>query len=191
MRSFAKPLVLALSAASLAILPACSVAEDDPDADPSVTGETDSGTVASVLSDMPDMANFNSAIASAQLGSIFDGPGSYTVLAPNDEAFQAFGEEGSTLMSEDQRPLLVGVLRNHILPGHLTPEDIEAAIDAQGGEVSMKTLGSGTVTFTRDGGQVTVTNDAGSTARLASASTAANNGVIIPLDTVLTPAEGG
>ncbi len=188
MKTLFKPFVLSVSAACLALLPACS-ASDDENGDPTVTEDKSEETIASALGTLPDMTAMNSAISSAGLGSIFDGPGSYTVLAPNDEAFRALGDNGAALLEESQRPLLVGILRNHILPGHLTPEDIGAAIDAQGGEVTMTTLGDGTVTFSREGGAVTVTNGSGATAQLASNSTAGTNGVIVPLDTVLTPSE--
>ena len=187
--NFTKPLVLAGAIAGLALLPACSSETEDADSDPTVTQDEATRTLAASLGDLPDMASLNGAISEAELGSIFDGPGSYTLLAPNDEAFQALGEEGRTLLAEEQRPLLVGLLREHILPGHLTPENIAQAIDDQGGEVTMTTLGGGDVVFAKDGEAITVSNGSGSTARLASSSTAATNGVIIPLDTVLVPGD--
>ena len=189
MNTYSKPFVLAAVAASLAILPACSVAEDDAATDPTATEDQSQKTVASALGDMSDMASLNAAISAAELGSIFDGPSSYTVLAPNDQAFEALGESRDGLLDEAQRPLLAGILRNHMLPGHLTPEDIGSAIDGQDGDVTMTTLGDGTVTFARDGDAITVTNATGSVARLASSATAATNGVVIPLDAVLVPGE--
>lgn len=186
---FSKPFVLAGAIAGLALLPACSSEADVDESDPTVTQEEATRTLAASLGDLPDMANLNSAISSAELGSIFDGPGSYTLLAPNDAAFEALGDDASALMEEDQRPVLVGLLREHILPGHLTPENIAQAIEDQGGDVTMTTLGGGTVTFAMDGDAVTVSNGNGATARLASSATAATNGVIIPLDTVLVPEE--
>ena len=175
--------------AATVLLPACS--EDNVTSDEADVADTDQSTqtVASALGAIPDLASFNAALSSAQIGSIFDGPGSYTVLAPNDEAFAALGEDGAALMDEPQRPVLIGVLRNHILPGHLTMDDIAAAIDARGGTVTMTTLGQGSVEFTRDGSGITVSNDTGATARLGATSTAATNGVIIPLDTVLVPGD--
>ena len=186
--NFTKPFVLAGAIAGLALLPACSSDAETVDED-GTTQEEATRTLAASLGDLPDMASLNEAISEAELGSIFDGPGSYTLLAPNDAAFNALGEEGKTLMSEEQRPVLIGLLREHILPGHLTPENIAQALEDKGGDVTMTTLGGGEVTFSKDGDTISVSNGMGSTAKLATSATAATNGVIIPVDTVLVPAE--
>ena len=186
--NFTKPFVLAGAIAGLALLPACSSDAETVDED-GTTQEEATRTLAASLGDLPDMASLNGAISEAELGSIFDGPGSYTLLAPNDAAFNALGEEGKTLMSEEQRPVLIGLIREHILPGHLTPENIAQALEDKGGDVTMTTLGGGEVTFSKDGETISVSNGMGSTAKLATNATAATNGVIIPVDTVLVPAE--
>lgn len=183
--TFSKPLMLAAAISGLALLPACSSESEEPAGAASTQENT--RTMAASLNELPDMAALNGAISSAELGSIFDGPGSYTLLAPNDSAFEALGDRGQVLMQEEQRPILVGLLREHILPGHLTPENIAKAIEDKGGDVTMTTLGGGDVTFSMDGGAVTVSNGDGSSARFASTATAATNGVIIPVDTVLVP----
>ena len=186
--NFTKPFVLAGAIAGLALLPACSNDAETVEED-GTTQEEATRTLAASLGDLPDMASLNGAISEAELGSIFDGPGSYTLLAPNDAAFNALGEEGKTLMSEEQRPVLIGLLREHILPGHLTPENIAQALEDKGGDVTMTTLGGGEVTFSKDGDTISVSNGMGSTAVLATNATAATNGVIIPVDTVLVPEE--
>ena len=186
--NFTKPFVLAGAIAGLALLPACSNDAETVEED-ATTQEEATRTLAASLGDLPDMASLNGAISEAELGSIFDGPGSYTLFAPNDAAFNALGEEGKTLMSEEQRPVLIGLLREHILPGHLTPENIAQALEDKGGDVTMTTLGGGEVTFSKDGDTISVSNGMGSTAVLATNATAATNGVIIPVDTVLVPEE--
>ncbi len=186
--NFTKPFVLAGAIAGLALLPACSSDTDTADED-GTTQEEATRTLAASLGDLSEMATLNSVISDAELGSIFDGPASYTLLAPNDAAFNALGEEGEALMAEEQRPVLIGLLREHILPGHLTPENIAQAIEDNSGAVTMTTLGGGEVTFAMDGETITVSNGMGSNAKLATNATAATNGVIIPLDTVLVPKE--
>lgn len=184
--NIAKTFVLACAISGIAILPACS-SDTDLEEDDSATRQEATRTLAASLSELPNMASLNGAISQAQLGSIFDGPASYTLLAPSDAAFNAMGERAEVLMSEEQRPLLVGLLREHILPGHLTPENIAQALEDSAGNVTMTTLGGGEVIFSKDGDAITVSNGNGSTATLASNATAATNGVIIPLDTVLVP----
>lgn len=189
MKNFTKPFVLAGAIAGVALLPACSNDAETADEGSTATQDEGTRTLAASLGDLPDMASLNGAISAAQLGSIFDGPGSYTLLAPNDPAFDRLGDSGKALLEEEQRPLLVGLLREHILPGHLTPENIGEALDTQGGDVTMTTLGGTAVTFSRDGEAITVSNGNGSSARFTGTATAATNGVIIPLDTVMVPTE--
>lgn len=181
-----KPLALATAIAGIVLLPACSSDVETADADLATKDDT-TQTVAALLSDLPELSKLNSAMSAAQLGSVFDGPASYTLLAPNDAAFDALGDRGNVLTSEEQRPVLVALLRNHMLPGHLTPENITDAIKSQGGTVSMTTLGGGTVTFSMDKDSLVISNGDGSTARLAGSASAATNGVIIPMDAVLIP----
>ena len=82
--------------------------------------------------------------------------------------------------------MLAAVLRGHVLPGMLTTGDIAKAIDANGGKaVSMRTMGTGTVNFARNGPDLTVTADDGSSAKLSGAGMSASNGAVLPIDAVL------
>jgi uncharacterized surface protein with fasciclin (FAS1) repeats len=178
----------AAALAAIVLLPACSAADENAanGGDGTLQEDTTRTLVAS-LGDLPDLATLNGAISSAELGTVFDGPASYTLLAPNNAAFEKLGEEGKTLLTEEQRPVLVGLLREHILPGHMTPENIDKAIADKGGPVTMTTLGGGNVTFSKEGDVVMVDNGAGSKASFSGSASASSNGVIIPLDTVLVP----
>ena len=187
--TFSKPLALAGAVAALALVPACTYDPEPGDAEEDTAAEQVNGTLASALSDLDGMDQLNDAVGQAQLNSVFDGQGAYTLLGPTDAAFEGLGERASALMTEEQRPVLVGLLREHILPGHLTPKNIATAIETNGGEVTMTTLGGGDVVFAQDGDGITVSNGNGSTARLTGSATEASNGVIIPLDAVLVPAE--
>lgn len=180
----------ALCAAALATLPlvaACGETKQEAEAGLTKTKEESASTLAGALNSENGMDKLQDALSKSELTTVFDGPASYTLLAPNDAAFTALGEEGSALLAEDQRPVLVGVLRNHILPGHVTPEIIAEAIKSKGGEVTMTTLGDGKVTFAKDGDAITATLADGSTARFTGEPIATGNGVVIPLDAVLVP----
>ena len=187
--TFSKPLALVGAVAALVLVPACTYDPESGNAPEETAAEQVNTTLASALGDLDGMDQLNDAVGQAQLNSVFDGQGAYTLLGPTDAAFEALGERASALMTDEQRPVLVGLLREHILPGHLTPENIATAIETNGGEVTMTTLGGGDVVFAQEGDGIIVSNGNGSTARLVGSATAANNGVIIPLDTVLVPAE--
>lgn len=180
-----------LAALALAVVPlaaGCTVAEDE---NPE-TATKDDGTLtlAAALGADDTLGTLRGALQKSELSGVLEGPASYTLLAPNDKAFEAMGEEGGALMAEEERPMLVAVLRDHLLPGHLTPEAIGEAIDKKGGPVTMGTLGDTEVTFARSGDTITATMGDGSPAGFSGTAIAANNGVVIPIDSVLLPPKG-
>jgi len=177
-----RPLATA-AAASLLALAACSDgANDNSQAD---AASPSGDTLAQAISQAGNLSTVTKAMGDSGLSQIFDGAGSYTIFAPNDQAFADLGEAGAGLGDPDQRAVMVAILRDHIVPGYLTPTDIESAIDSQGGAVAVGTMGDHTLRFTRDQGGVRVTNEDGSTAMLSGDALKASNGVAIPLDGVL------
>jgi uncharacterized surface protein with fasciclin (FAS1) repeats len=173
--------LMALAAASLA-LHGCST-EDAVDDE---TAEVSTETLASLIMEADGLSTVAGVIGEAGLAEVFDGAASYTLLAPQDSAFEALGEAGEELRSPEERPAMVAILRDHIVPGYLTPADIAKAVEAADeGAVEMRTMGGHVVTFTGDGEAVTVTAEDGATARLAGEPLRGSNGVAIPLDGVL------
>jgi len=171
------PAVLGAIAGAM-LLGACSdTASDDAAAEPS------SDTLAAVVSQADDLSVVSATLKDAGLSQVFDGVAAYTLLAPRDSAFASLGAAGEALRSAEQRPAMVAVLRDHIVPGYLTPADIAKAIEADGdGKVAMRTMAGHTLTFASDGGTVTATGEDGATVRFAGDALLAGNGVAIPVD---------
>jgi uncharacterized surface protein with fasciclin (FAS1) repeats len=175
----AAPLALALSA--------CGDGATDPAEQAST--EPSSETLAAVVGDDDGLSVVSGALSDAGLAQVFDSAAAYTILAPQDAAFDALGDAGTQLRDEAQRAALVAIIRDHIVPGYLTPEDIGNAIEAADSDkVMMRTMGGHTLTFTQDGDTIVVTNEDGSTARFAGDALRASNGVAIPVDGVLNKA---
>ncbi len=147
-------------------------------------------TLAAVVKDAHGLSMVSTALGDAGLAPVFDSAASYTILAPQDAAFDALGDAGKGLRDAAQRPALVAVLRDHVVPGYLTPDDISKAIElADGKKVTMRSMGGHMLTFTADGDAIVVTNEDGSRARFAGDALRASNGVAIPIDAVLRQAE--
>lgn len=180
-KTFLRHPAAALAAASLAALPACS--SDEPAQEE--TGEPSEDTLAAAIADAEGLSVVSSALGNSGLAQVFDGAGSYTIFAPNDAAFSALGEAGTELRDPAQTAVMAAVLRGHIVPGYLTPQDIEAALDAQGGRVTVETMGDAALTFTRTDDGIRVRSADGSEAMIAGDALMARNGVAIPLDGVL------
>jgi uncharacterized surface protein with fasciclin (FAS1) repeats len=182
----ARATVLA-AAAALALLGGCSQdgAGDEPLA---ATSDAAADTVAAAVAGSGEHRKLAAALTGTQLSPVLDGKGDYTLLAPSDAAFAALGDKGEALAAQDQRPLMIAVLRGHILPGQVTPKAIEAAIARKQGPVEMRTMAGSTVTFAKADRGFTVSNGR-ETAVLATATTAASNGAVLPIDKVLMPAQ--
>lgn len=132
---------------------------------------------------------FSAAVKEAGLEPALAGPTPYTLLVPNDAAFDKLGAGTlDTMMKADSRKQLTAVLTGHILPGTMLATDIAKAIDAGGGKAQIRTLGGGTVTATRSGDQLMITDAAGTTAHVVGAADERSNGVIHHIDAVLMPA---
>ena len=175
-----KPIAAATALAFLAPLAACSQAETATDAQAEANG-----TLATAIGGATNLSTVSGALSEAGLGEVFDGPGSYTLLAPEDAAFAPAGE---ALSGEENRAALVAVLRGHILPGHLTPEAILKAIEDNGGPVTMTTLDNSEVTFAAEGQTITVAGADGSKATIDGNALVASNGVVLPLDGLIKKA---
>jgi uncharacterized surface protein with fasciclin (FAS1) repeats len=173
--------------AAIALLPlaACSDKPGQADSDTAATSAPSGDTLAEAMSKQDSLSTLSGALRDTGLSQVFDNAGSYTIFAPTNDAFEKLGEAAQALRQPDQRAVLTAVLRDHIVPGYLTPADIGTAIDAQGGRVKVQTMGDHQLTFTRDGDGYRVAAEDGSSAVISGHATTASNGVAIPLDGVL------
>lgn len=175
-RSLLAPLAGAL------LLAGCSGASDKA-GENAAAGKPASQTLAAMVAQADDLSAVSSALEDAGLAQVFDGMASYTLLAPRDAAFDKLGTAGETLRSPEQRPAMIAVLRDHIVPGYLTPQDIANAIKlADNGKVAMKTMAGHTLTFASSNGTITATAEDGAVVHLAGDPLLASNGVAIPVD---------
>ena len=184
-------LVAALAAVSLLQLAACKRAE--PEAKPSTTAkDTTSETLATAIAGAPGLSTFAAGLKDIGLSGALDGAAPYTLFAPDDDAFGKLGKPGAALRQPEQRAVMAEIIRDHTVPGYLTPRDIEASIKAhQGKPVVMRTVGDGQLTFASKGGQLTIASADGVTAQVAGEPVRASNGAAIPIDTVLRKLPAG
>lgn len=175
-----------IAAAGLLGLAACGEADAPERLSADATATAQNGTIAASLGDIGELRTLSAALADTQLAPVLDGQGDYTLLAPTDAAFTALGDKAEALRGADERPLMIALLRGHILPGQVTTDSIRAAIARKQGPVTMLTMGGTSVTFSENGKGITVGNGA-STATIGQAATA-SNGAILTIDKVLVPA---
>jgi uncharacterized surface protein with fasciclin (FAS1) repeats len=171
------------------LLAACS--GKDGDAGGETAAKPSDETLAAMVSQADDLSVVSATLKDTGLAQVFEGVAPYTLLAPRDAAFDGLGDAGKALRSPEQRPAMVAVLRDHIVPGYLMPEDIAKAIAREGnGKVTMRTMSGHTLTFTGKEGAITATGEDGASARFAGDALLAGNGVAIPLDGLTVKIDG-
>ncbi len=142
--------------------------------------------LAEVIGETGDFSMLASGFEQTGLDGVLEGGASYTVFAPRDAAFEALGADAATLLdSEESGAILAAVLREHMVPGALTPEAIRTAIEEAGGSVTMTSLGSGEITLSLDGDRLVAGLADGQEAMLGDDAIVASNGVVIPVDGLL------
>ncbi|NNC48469.1 MAG: fasciclin domain-containing protein [Sphingomonas sp.] len=172
-----RKLITALAASALA-LSAC--ASDENTAGNEVA-EQDGSLANAIGAD----SQFGRAMAAAGLDGILNGPAPYTLIVPSDEAFAAVPD--GTLPdagTEEGKEALGAILSNHILPGTILSDDIKKAANANGGSVSLPTLGEATLEANLDGDSMTL-SAGGAAASVTEADSRYDEGVVHRVDAVL------
>lgn len=119
-------------------------AEEVPEGDGSVEGMAED-PVATAASNNPMLTTLTAAVTGelnpdVDLVDTLNGD-EFTVIAPTDEAFEAVPEEDLDALADDA-DALSDVLTYHVIPGQMTPDELEGEHETAQGEV---------VTITGDG----------------------------------------
>jgi len=177
--------LMLVTLAALAITACDNKAANDTAATPEAKETAGDKTLAKGI---PADSKLAAALKAAGLDATLAGPGPYTVLAPDDAAFEKLPAGAlDTLMKPESRADLTALLTYHILPGTILASDISKAIDAGQGKTVLATMGGGTLTATKEGDSVVLSDGAGGKAKVTQADDKRSNGVIHRIDGVLMP----
>ena len=132
-----------------------------------------SQSVGSAIASNPSFSVLRSALVKADvIGSLDDAP-ALTVFAPNNLAFSKVPARRLQDLVADPKAFSL-MLRQHVVPGRLSPEQLPGA---------HKTLAGGELMVTTEAGGITVNG----TARVLCANVQTANATIYVIDTVLRP----
>ncbi len=135
-----------------------------------------------------DHTTLVAAVKAAGLVETLEGPGPFTVFAPDNQAFAALpAGTVDTLLEPENKPALTSVLTYHVVPGRLTSEEIKTGIAAMGGAYMVKTVNGEELTFKADHDTLFVADAKGDVATVVIPDVIQSNGVIHGIDTVLLP----
>jgi uncharacterized surface protein with fasciclin (FAS1) repeats len=137
----------------------------------------------------PNLTTLVAAVQAAGLAATLQGPGPFTVFAPDNAAFEkipAGTREG--LMQPAQKAALTKILTYHVVPGRLTAADIAAEAQKGGGTATLTTVQGEKLTVKdAGGGKWTITDAKGGVSTITQADVGQSNGVVHVIDTVLMP----
>lgn len=178
---------IALGLAATSLVSACKKDTAAPTAEASGTSAVKTeATLAQALAENPQFSTAAAAFKDTGMEGVLAGKASYTLFAPTNAAFEATGDAGKALMQPEQRAALAALLREHIVPGQMTADDLGKALDAAKGKaLKLRTVGKGTLSVTRDGSAIVVAGPDGQKGKLTSDSARAKNGAALGVDTVL------
>jgi len=169
--------VLLLVVASLSIS-GCTLNYNAPasSATPTAASTTTPRNIAQIVSSDPSFSTFSGLLNKANLTGVLNGPGNFTIFAPDNAAFSKVSP--STLASwESNIPTLRNVLWYHILPKKLLSTDFTGS-----GTLTTVSGPNATLPYAVRGTTLIIGN-----ATVTQADINATNGVIHKIDTVQIP----
>jgi uncharacterized surface protein with fasciclin (FAS1) repeats len=134
-----------------------------------------SADIVAVASGDPDFATLVAALSAADLVTVLQGKGPFTVFAPNNAAFAKLPPGTlDDLLKPENKKKLAGILKNHVTSGKITTAGLQ--------DGSIKMLGGEKVEVAKENGRVGFGG-----AKVLRADIPASNGVIHVIDTVVLP----
>lgn len=133
--------------------------------------------IVTIASSKGDFSTLVTGLKEADLVSVLQGAGPFTVFAPNNEAFSKLGTQLDELLKPENKEKLREILLLHVVPGKVTSQDITSmgqdfdAMTAAGKDVQIRVVD----------GKVMVDD-----AQVIKPDIEASNGVIHVIDTVIT-----
>lgn len=135
-----------------------------------------------------DHTTLVAAVKAAGLVETLEGPGSFTVFAPTNEAFAKLpAGTVDTLLKPENKEMLVKVLTYHVVARRVSSADLMRQIKEGNGKAELKTVQGETLTATMNGKHIVLTDEKGDNSMVTIANVFQSNGVIHVVDTVLLP----
>jgi transforming growth factor-beta-induced protein len=136
------------------------------------------GNSYAVAKTVPSLSTLVAAVDAAGLAATLQGPGPFTIFAPDNIAFKVAGDDTvANLLKPENKATLTSILTYHVVPGTYTAADI---LKAPGHK--LKTVNGKELRFAVSNGKLLV-NGAG----ILTADVKTGNGVVHIIDTVLIP----
>lgn len=146
--------------------------------------DTSAKDIVSTLGNVAEETTLVAGVKAANLETDLKGPGPFTVLAPNNDAFAAVSKTKLDSLMKDPTKLAV-TLKAHVIAGKYDKAAlIKALVDGKG-KASLKTIDGQTLTLSVKDKKLAITDAQGTTVQVTSFDTPCTNGLIDGVNGVL------
>jgi uncharacterized surface protein with fasciclin (FAS1) repeats len=144
-------------------------------------------SIAAVASNNPELSTLVSAVKAADLDKMLSEPGSYTVFAPSNNAFEKLPKKMSIaeLGKPENKELLTQILQYHVVSGVITSDKLVAAINGANGKYTFTTVGGKDITASLTGDKIILKDEKGNKTEVVLGNVKASNGVVHVINNVL------
>lgn len=134
-----------------------------------------------------NLSTLNQAVKSAGMVAKLKSEGPFTVLAPNNAAFDKLPEGTlDKLLKPDNKSTMEDVLSYHIIPGNVDSTKLTALIKNNDNSYELVTANDGKLEASiNDAGEVILTDGSGNKAKVVNADRKGKNGVLHTINAVL------
>ncbi len=145
-------------------------------------------TVVDVAVGSKEHTTLVAAVTAADLVTVLQGAGPFTVFAPVNAAFDKLPAGTVTnLLKPENKATLAKILMYHVVAGSIDAAAVVKAIKDGKGKAVLTTVSGGKLTATIKNGKVILTDENGGTATVVATDLKAENGIVHVLDAVVLP----
>lgn len=146
------------------------------------------GSIVDVAVGNEDFSTLVTALSAADLVSALQGDGPFTVFAPNNAAFGKLDSATlNSLLEEENKAALAGILTYHVVSGKLAATDVVAALEKGNGKVTLPTLNGQNINVLQKDGKIWIQDAKGNYSEIIATDVMGSNGVIHVINTVIMP----
>lgn len=144
-------------------------------------------SIAAVASKNAELSTLVSAVKAADLDNMLSEPGSYTVFAPSNNAFEKLPKKMSIaeLGKPENKELLTQILQYHVVSGVITSDKLVEAINGANGKYTFTTVGGKDLTASLKGDKIVLKDEKGNKTEVVLGNVKASNGVVHVINDVL------
>ncbi len=145
-------------------------------------------TVVDVAVGSKEHTTLVAAVTAADLVTVLQGAGPFTVFAPVNAAFDKLPAGTVTnLLKPENKATLAKILTYHVVAGSIDAAAVVKAIKDGKGKAVLTTVSGGKLTASIKNGKVILTDENGGTATVVATDLKAENGIVHVLDAVVLP----